>query len=143
MKRFLAGGLASGLLLMTLTVMPSLSFAQSKQVQAAIPEFPVQVNGTVVDNSHARYPLLLYNNITYFPLTWDMAQALQWQVNWSEADGLQVFPAHTVRGGGAFGYSKSPLQQDLSASNRLGAPNKAQLPDFPVTINNERIDNAN
>jgi hypothetical protein len=131
------------MMLLTLTLAPSLAFGQSREVRAMIPEFPVKVNGTQVDSIHALYPLLLYKDITYFPLTWDMAQALQWQLNWNEIEGLKVLPAVTTRVGGAYGYSKSPLQQDLSALNRLSVLYRAQLTEFPVWIRNEYIDNAN
>lgn len=122
---------------------PAPAFSQPEQVQAMIPNFPVKVNGTLVDNRHARYPLLVYKDITYFPLTWDMAQALSWQVNWSETEGLKVFSSFTTRGGAAYGYVKSPLQQDLSASNQSNVLYQAQLADFPVSIQNESIDNGN
>ncbi|MCZ8514025.1 hypothetical protein O9H85_16665 [Paenibacillus filicis] len=143
MNRWRQWQTACAMLLLTFTLAPTLAFGQSKQVQAEIPPFPVKVNGTLVDNIHSPYPLLLYKNITYFPLTWDMAQALQWQVNWSEAEGLKVYSAVTTRGGGAYGYSKSPLHQDLTVVNRLSVLYRAQLPEFPVWIGSDYIDNAN
>ncbi|TBL77455.1 hypothetical protein [Paenibacillus thalictri] len=135
--------IASAVLLLASSVLPAAASAEPKQVQAEIPEFPVKVNGTPVDSLHSMYPLLLYKDITYFPLTWDMAQALQWQVEWNAEDGLKVYPANVTRGGAAYGYVKMPLQQDLNVVNRYSILYRAFLPEFPVEINNESIDNVN
>ncbi len=44
--------------------------AMAANVQVALPNFPVTLNGTAIDNSYRQYPLLVYNNITYFPMTY-------------------------------------------------------------------------
>lgn len=43
------------------------------KLYAKLPDYPVYVNDTWVDNSKEEYPLLVYNNITYFPMTWGFA----------------------------------------------------------------------
>ncbi|MCZ8523808.1 MULTISPECIES: hypothetical protein [Paenibacillus] len=134
--------LASALLLAASLAVPvPASAAQPKSVQAILAPFPIQVNGTQIDILRSKYPPLLYKNITYFPLTWEMAQALNWQVNWNAVEGLKVAPG-SVYYIGEYQAVKLPLQQDLSASNRAGTAYRAQLPGFPVQIGEEVVNNA-
>lgn len=41
-----------------------------KQYTASLVPFKVTVNGTEIDNSKEEYPLLVYKNVTYFPMTY-------------------------------------------------------------------------
>ena len=53
--------------------------------------YQVYVNGTLVDNKNSKWPLLSYNNITYFPLTWEFAvEAFGWDYTWDVANGLVI-----------------------------------------------------
>ncbi|MDD2401748.1 MAG: DUF5050 domain-containing protein, partial [Clostridia bacterium] len=45
----------------------------AKTYQAGIPTFKIVVGGKQVDNSKEEYPLLIFRNVTYFPLTWRFA----------------------------------------------------------------------
>ncbi len=38
--------------------------------EATIVNFPVTLNDVNINNEHAKYPFLLYNSVTYLPLTW-------------------------------------------------------------------------
>lgn len=38
-------------------------------VKVSIPPFTVTLNGMVMNNAYRQYPLIIYNNITYFPMT--------------------------------------------------------------------------
>lgn len=63
------------LLLFAITLFPTAAFAATPgtKVTATIPTFKVTMNGQVVDNTYRQYPFLVYNDITYFPMTyWDM-----------------------------------------------------------------------
>ncbi|MDF2724608.1 MAG: hypothetical protein K0Q59_4283 [Paenibacillus sp.] len=58
---------------------------------AQVAEFPVTVNQTAVNNAEQAYPLLVFQNVTYFPLTWDYAvDTFRWKLTWDEADGLSI-----------------------------------------------------
>ena len=58
---------------------------------ASIVNFTVTVNGKLVDNSKELYPLLLFREITYFPLTWRFAvDEFGWRYSYSAADGLRI-----------------------------------------------------
>lgn len=98
------------LLLGTLAVSLSFSLynpvsrAASGDVQASFPVFPVSVNGTVLDVSHSEYPLLIYNDITYFPMTRNNTAALGLSVHWEAGSGLSIQKKDTC----------APFEQDLA-----------------------------
>ena len=58
---------------------------------AQIAPFPVKVNGTIIDNNQEVYPVLLYKNITYFPMTWRFAVTeFGWTTSWDESTGFGI-----------------------------------------------------
>jgi hypothetical protein len=128
------------LLLGTLVVSLSFSLhnpvsrAASDDVQASFPVFPVSVNGTVMDVSHSEYPLLIYNDITYFPMTWNNTAALGLSVHWNAGSGLSIQKKNAC----------VPLEQDLDpAVNSNEYSQKASLVPFPISLNGKQIVNAN
>jgi len=51
----------------------------------------VEVNGKIIDNSKEQYPLLLFRNITYFPLTWRFAvDEFGWDYKFTLENGLEI-----------------------------------------------------
>ncbi|WP_088830748.1 DUF5050 domain-containing protein [Paenibacillus tyrfis] len=108
--------------------------AASSEVQAAFPVFPVTVNGTVTDQMHSQYPLLLYRDITYFPMTWNYTTSLGLAVSWSKENGLSLDKKDGC----------APLEQDLTAeSNADSSGSQAAVPaPFPVKVNGKTIVNA-
>jgi hypothetical protein len=40
---------------------------------AMIPDHSIKVNNKLIDNSKEEYPLLVFRDVTYFPLTWRFA----------------------------------------------------------------------
>lgn len=64
---------------------------KSGSVSVTRVDYPVVVNGTPVDNSTAEWPLVNYNNVTYFPLTWAFAvDAFGWDYHWDAEYGLNI-----------------------------------------------------
>lgn len=58
---------------------------------AHVVEFPVSVNQETVNNTEQQYPLLEFQDITYFPLTWDYAvNKFRWKLTWNDTDGLSI-----------------------------------------------------
>ena len=51
----------------------SLSPAQAA-MSASVVTAKVTLNGQVIDNTSAKYPLLLYSNITYIPMTYHLSR---------------------------------------------------------------------
>jgi hypothetical protein len=58
---------------------------------ATVPTFPVTVNGKVIDNTQEKYPLLLFRDVTYFPLTWRFAvEEFGWEYSFDAGEGLKI-----------------------------------------------------
>ena len=58
---------------------------------ASISDSRITVNGTVIDNRRETYPLLLFRNVTYFPLTWRFAvDEFGWQYQFDAEHGLVI-----------------------------------------------------
>lgn len=63
----------------------------SKKEIAYILEQKVMVNGKVIDNDKEEYPLLVFRDVTYFPLTWRFAvNEFGWQYHFSHEKGLVI-----------------------------------------------------
>ena len=77
--------------------------AEAKDVKVTLPAFNVTLNGVTVDQTHNKYPLLVYNDITYVPMTYYDARLLGLSTAWDNKDGLEVAPlsfipdAHTAQ----------------------------------------------
>jgi hypothetical protein len=106
-----------------------------------LPDFSVQINGQTIDNSHMMYPLFVYKDIAYLPLTWDNIHALGINLNWDDEKGLNIRPGGESRMGGFIGWKKEKFHQDLSGFNDPKQALKASMPNFSVTINDSYIDN--
>ncbi|WP_051621016.1 DUF5050 domain-containing protein [Paenibacillus sp. UNC451MF] len=58
---------------------------------AELTPFSVQVNGKSVDNVKEMYPILLFRNITYFPMTWRFTHdEFGWKTSWNTTRGLSI-----------------------------------------------------
>ncbi|MDD4048201.1 MAG: DUF5050 domain-containing protein [Clostridia bacterium] len=63
----------------------------AKTYQAGIPTFKIVVGGKQVDNSKEEYPLLIFRNVTYFPLTWRFAvDEFNWSYHFDQDAGLTI-----------------------------------------------------
>lgn len=64
--------------------------AAAADVAVTLPDFPVTLNGTAIDNSYRQYPLLVYKNITYFPMTYYDCRFLGVETEWTQQNGLKI-----------------------------------------------------
>lgn len=63
----------------------------SKNNEVTICNFNIVVNGKTIDNLTEEYPLLLYRDVTYFPLTWHFAvDEFGWQYYFDSESGLSI-----------------------------------------------------
>lgn len=109
------------------------ALAESDGVKVQVPSFPVKINGTKIDNNHAPYPLLIYKDITYFPMTWDYARGLGLSIRWRYDQGLDIQNQ---------GTTLNELRQELYANNNTNMTYSAVLPSYPIKVNGKDIDNA-
>lgn len=67
------------------------SYENSKYDIADVCSFNIVVNGKNVDNKTEQYPLLVYRDVTYFPLTWRFAvDEFGWNYSFSSQNGLFI-----------------------------------------------------
>lgn len=64
-------------------------FAAENNVPAKIPGFTVVINEEKID-IQSEYPLLLYKNITYFPLTYNLGQFTGLNITWCDGYDMNV-----------------------------------------------------
>lgn len=105
--------------------------AMAANVQVALPNFPVMLNGTGIDNSYRQYPLLVYNNITYFPMTYYDCRFLGVETQWTQADGLKIEQSGLT---GAY-------HQD-NGKRKNGQRATAQLATGKIAVNGKAIANS-
>lgn len=70
------------LCILCMLLFPTAVYAKSATV--TIPGFPVAINGQAMESTYNQYPLLLYKDITYFPMAYDYARFLGVKANWYE-----------------------------------------------------------
>ena len=52
-------------------------------MRASVVTGKVTLNGQVIDNKTAKYPLLIYSNITYFPMTYHLSRFMGVGAYWN------------------------------------------------------------
>lgn len=100
-------------------------------MRASVVTGKVTLNGQVIDNTTARYPLLLYSNITYFPMTYHLSRFMGVSADWNdESKALDI-----TAGGARTAYiAETGKAQSGSAS--------VTLPDYTIRVNGAQINNA-
>ena len=78
-KKLIAATVLSACLLSSA---PSVALAQN--VSVTLPTFPVTLNGIALNPLTDRYPVIVYNNITYFPMTYDYGNFLGLSTEWAD-----------------------------------------------------------
>jgi hypothetical protein len=102
-------------------------------VTVTVPAFDVTLNGQKVDSAYSQYPLLVYRDITYLPMTYDGARWLGLTTSWSESAGLGVAQEVTPLAAQYNNYS-------VKAKN--SARYTAAVASFAVAVNGKKVDNA-
>ena len=62
--------------MMVIGILISTSVYAEEEVDVNIPGFDIVIGGESIDNQHNKYPMIVYNDITYFPMTWNFSRAL-------------------------------------------------------------------
>ncbi|MCY9658499.1 DUF5050 domain-containing protein [Paenibacillus chondroitinus] len=105
--------------------------AADDSVRVTLPDFEVNLNGHKVENQFREYPLLVYRDITYFPMTWYDTRLLGLEAKWSPDEGLNIKQNQVTS-------SYVPYNSD----HRNAAIYTAEVPASTVTINGKEIDNT-
>jgi hypothetical protein len=127
------------LLMLILSILPvQTAFGAGATVKATLPEFPVKLNGQVMEQETSKYPFLFYKDITYLPLTWDNLQALGLQSEWNAESGLQIW----TNGNNVYDSIRdTPPEQNLT-NKRNSREYRVSVAEGPITLRGTEIDNG-
>lgn len=58
---------------------------------AKILDLKVMLNGKFINNSNEKYPLLIFRDVIYFPITWNFCcDEFNWKIDWNDSKGLSI-----------------------------------------------------
>lgn len=119
-------------LILLLTFFANIAYAQSNEkVEVTIPKFDVKINGFAVDNQHNKYPMIVYKDTTYLPLTDGYCKALGLTTSWDSGKGYVIDR----------NYKYDAPKQDLSANNDLNIKYNAEISSFNISIKGKEVVN--
>ncbi len=103
----------------------------NNSVNVSIPTFNVSLSGKVIDNTYRQYPLIIYNDITYFPMTYFDSRLMGLETRYSLEKGLSIWQT-----AGEFGYqetnAQTPNYDEYTATVATGS----------ISVNGKAIDNS-
>ncbi len=107
------------------------SFGAEKIVQATLPKFTVTINENKIGNDYRGYPLLMYKDMTYFPMTWYDCRLLGLETEWTQENGLKIFQSNVT---------SSYVSYKTKHKNSNGY--NVNVPLFKISVNGKIIDNT-
>ena len=91
-------------------------------MRASVVTGKVTLNGQVIDNKTAKYPLLIYSNITYFPMTYHLSRFMGVSADWNNGSKTLDIPTSAPTAVGSPGLTLivsstrcSPIRSGLPA----------------------------
>ena len=99
-------------------------------MRASVVTGKVTLNGQVIDNKTAKYPLLIYSNIIYFPMTYHLSRFMGVGADWNNGSKTLDITA----GGARTAYAaETGKKQSGSVS--------VTLPSYKISVNGAQINN--
>lgn len=102
-----------------------------QNVNVSLPTFKITMNDIRIDNNERLYPIIVYRDITYVPMTYNDSRFLGLETKWSSDSGLQVNKISTQL---AYNPNKGSSNSYLESSS---------IPEFGIRVNGKNIDNKN
>ena len=121
----------SVILMTAMVIIPAVRTEAASSVTVSLPTFKVTLNGVSIENDYNQYPLIVYNGITYFPMTYYDSRFMGLESMWDSNTGLKI-----IKTGANWNYSKSE-----SKTKNSGIYN-AQIASFKIKVNGKTIDNS-
>lgn len=119
------------ILMITIVISPAEKAEAASSVRVSLPTFNVSLNGVSIENNYRQYPMIVYNDITYFPMTYYDSRFMGLESIWDSSTGLKI-----IKTGANWSYEKyESTVKNSSAYN-------AQLAQFKITVNGKTIDNS-
>lgn len=100
------------------------------KVQVTLPDYAVTLNDVTVDNAHLKYPLLRYQGMTYFPLSYDDSRFMGLETSWTAKEGLAVERTDV-----------SCIYREKDKADNSGAL-WAEKASFSIQVEGERVSNG-
>lgn len=132
MGKKVIGKLMIILIFIIASMIPAYAANGSTSVTVTLPTFKVALNNVNIDNRYSKYPLIVYKDITYFPMTYSDCRFLGLESNWKgNKEGLFIDATDITA-------AYSPYNTKV----RNASSYKATIPTFPIKINGKLIDNS-
>lgn len=124
MKKFLTGVIMVFILFLT----PSFAM----EVKANLPTFDVAFNGVEIENENRQFPLLVYNDITYVPMTYYDSRYLGLVSNWnSETNTLSIKKTNITC-----------AYRDYEWEWKNSSKYQVKVCDFNIIVNGKKVNNS-
>ncbi len=107
------------------------TYSYAKNVTIKMPSFNVKLNNDIINNEYREYPLITYNDITYFPMTYDDSRFLGIISSWSNEKGLEIFTDNSYG-------SLNEVYKDYKNKT----VDTASVVDFDVYVNGQKVNTA-
>ena len=129
--------LAFGLVFSVLSANVTLSAAMPAKVPVSVADFPIRLNGVLLrDQKESYYPMLVYQGITYLPMTADYGRFLNLMAHWVEEKSMMTIYSWNISFSPLSYYDPSPtLPQGVTNQNLYAQPVW-----YPVSVNGEALD---
>lgn len=98
-------------------------------VNVSVPEFTVMLNGVKMENSYNQYPLIVYQDITYFPMTYRHTRFMGLKTQWFEEK--KVFFVGTDS-------NRDQTFQEYAVTRPNKRNDEATIPTYQIAINTTR-----
>ena len=120
-------------ILMLLCVFMLLSVpALAKNVNVTIPQFDVKFNGTEVENEYRQFPLIVYKDITYFPMTYYDSRFLGLETMWDNDTRTLAITKENI----------TCAYRDYNLPWKNSGRLNATICDFNIVINEKEVENS-
>ena len=96
-----------------------------------VPDYSFVINGIDIDFKNSQYPVISYNDISYFPMTWHYCRMLGVTTDWNDETGLRIEKANA---------SAEPIKYQKADNSR---ELHAVLPKYDIFVNGKKIENDN
>ena len=118
-------------ILFTLIILCFASNVCAKEV-ATIPSFDVHFNGNKVESEYREYPLLVYKDITYFPMTYFDSRHLGVETEWDEKTNTLTISRTNI----------NSILTAYKSEKKNSNSNEVTICDFNIIVNGTKIDNS-
>jgi len=112
--------------------------AWAADVTVTLPTFPVTLNGMVMEQTKSQYPMLVYKDITYVPMTWADTRLLGLESNWTQQGGLVINKVDMTQSQAEAKSAYKPYTTSTANQKSYGAVTASGK----ITVNGKSINNS-